>query len=181
MYEEDMSLYMDYIVKPNFKVVGKIFGPKIKEFQELVATFNINDVNQIKAGYYTTDFNGEKLEITSDMITTTLKNKEGYKSATNGNISVVLETTLTDDLLLEGLAREVVRKVQSLRKEADFIITDRITLYYNGNDLLDKMIATYEEYVKEETLSIELIKDENLPKDIMLNDIAMALKVEKVK
>ena len=138
-------------------------------------------VNQIKAGYYTTDFNGEKLEITSDMITTTLKNKEGYKSATNGNISVVLETTLTDDLLLEGLAREVVRKVQSLRKEADFIITDRITLYYNGNDLLDKMIATYEEYVKEETLSIELIKDENLPKDIMLNDIAMALKVEKVK
>ncbi len=181
MYEEDMSLYMDYIVKPNFKVVGKIFGPKIKEFQELVATFDINDVNQIKAGYYTTDFNGEKLEITSDMITTTLKNKEGYKSATNGNISVVLDTTLTDDLLLEGLAREVVRKVQSLRKEADFIITDRITLYYNGNDMLDEMISTYEEYVKEETLSIDLIKDETLPKDIILNDIAMALKVEKVK
>ena len=181
MYEEDMSLYMDYIVKPNFKVVGKIFGPKIKEFQELVATFDINDVNQIKAGYYTTDFNGEKLEITSDMITTTLKNKEGYKSATNGNISVVLDTTLTDDLLLEGLAREVVRKVQSLRKEADFIITDRITLYYNGNEMLDEMLATYEEYVKEETLSTSLVKDETLPKDIMLNDIAIALKVEKVK
>ena len=181
MYEEDMSLYMDYIVKPNFKVVGKIFGPKIKEFQELVTTFDINDVNQIKAGYYTTDFNGEKLEITSDMITTTLKNKEGYKSATNGNISVVLDTTLTDDLLLEGLAREVVRKVQSLRKEADFIITDRITLYYNGNEMLDEMLATYEEYVKEETLSTSLVKDETLPKDIMLNDIAIALKVEKVK
>ena len=181
MYEEDMSLYMDYIVKPNFKVVGKVFGPKIKEFQDLVATFDINDVNQIKAGYYTKDFNGEKLEITSDMITTTLKNKEGYSSATNGNISVVLDTTLTDALLLEGLAREVVRKVQSLRKEADFIITDRITLYYNGNDMLDEMISTYEEYVKEETLSIDLIKDETLPKDIILNDIAMALKVEKVK
>ena len=180
MYEEDMSIYMDYIVKPNFRVVGKTLGSKIKDFQQIVEKFNIDDVNQIRAGYYSIEFNGEKMSITNDMITTTLKNKAGYSSATNGNISVVLDTTLTDDLILEGLAREVVRKVQSLRKEADFIITDRIKLYYNGDEMLDKMLEVYEEYVKEETLSLELIKDKTLEKDMDINDKLMALKVEKI-
>ena len=124
VYDDDMSLYMDYIVKPNFRVVGKMFGSNIKDFQELVSKFDINDVNQIKSGYYTREFLGRELKITEDMIITILKNKEGYCASSNGNISVVLDTTLTDDLILEGLAREVVRKVQSLRKEADFIITD---------------------------------------------------------
>ena len=178
IYEDDMSLYMDYIVKPNFRVVGKMFGSNIKDFQELVSKFDINDVNQIKAGYYTTEFLGNELKITEDMIITTLKNKEGYCASSNGNISVVLDTTLTDDLMLEGLAREVVRKVQSLRKEADFVITDRINLYYNGEEIIDVMLDKYMNYVKEETLSIDVIKDESLDKNIPINDLMMGLKVE---
>ena len=181
IYEDDMSLYMDYIVKPNFRVVGKMFGSNIKDFQELVSKFDISDVNQIKAGYYTTEFLGKELKITEDMIVTTLKNKEGYCASSNGNISVVLDTTLTDDLILEGLAREVVRKVQSLRKDADFVITDRINLYYNGEDIIDVMLDKYSNYVKEETLSIEVIKDEKLDENIHVNDLMMGLKVERVK
>ena len=181
VYEDDMSLYMDYIVKPNFRVVGKMFGSNIKDFQELVSKFDINDVNQIKSGYYTTEFLGSELKITEDMIITTLKNKEGYCASSNGNISVVLDTTLTDDLILEGLAREVVRKVQSLRKEADFVITDRINLYYNGEEIVDVMLDKYMNYVKEETLSIEVIKDESLDKNIPVNDLMMGLKVERRK
>ena len=181
IYEDDMSLYMDYIVKPNFRVVGKMFGSNIKDFQELVSKFDISDVNQIKAGYYTTEFLGKELKITEDMIVTTLKNKEGYCASSNGNISVVLDTTLTDDLILEGLAREVVRKVQSLRKDADFVITDRINLYYNGEDIIDVMLDKYSNYVKEETLSIEVIKDEKLDENIPVNDLMMGLKVERVK
>src|SRR5699024_6295931 len=110
-----------------------------------------------------------------------LKNKDGYCAASNGNISVVLDTTLTDDLILEGLAREVVRKVQSLRKEADFVITDRINLYYNGEEIVDVMLDKYMNYVKEETLSIEVIKDESLDKNIPVNDLMMGLKVERRK
>ena len=172
---------MDYIVKPNFRVVGKMFGSNIKAFQELVSKFDITDVNQIKSGYYTTEFLGSELKITEDMIITTLKNKEGYCASSNGNISVVLDTTLTDDLILEGLAREVVRKVQSLRKEADFVITDRINLYYNGEEIVDVMLDKYMNYVKEETLSIEVIKDESLDKNIPVNDLMMGLKVERRK
>src|SRR5699024_9715611 len=110
-----------------------------------------------------------------------LKNKDGYCASSNGNISVVLDTTLTDDLILEGLAREVVRKVQSLRKDADFVITDRINLYYNGDEIIDVMLDKYLDYVKEETLSIEVIKDEKLDKNIPINDLMMGFRVERVK
>ncbi|MCI2041624.1 MAG: isoleucine--tRNA ligase [Bacilli bacterium] len=180
VYKDDMTEYMDYIVKPNFKVVGKIFGPKMKDFQEAVSKLNINDVNKIKAGYFKMNFLGEEIDVTEDMILTTLKNKKGYCAASNGKTSIVLDTSLTEDLILEGLAREVVRKVQSLRKEADFVITDHINLYYHGDEMFDKMLASYDEYIKNETLADSLLEDQNIEKNMELNDIVVGLRVERI-
>lgn len=126
------------------------------------------------------NFLGEEIEVTEDMILTTLKNKKGYCAASNGKTSIVLDTSLTEDLILEGLAREVVRKVQSLRKEADFVITDHINLYYNGDEMFDKMLSSYDEYIKNETLAAELIEDKKLEKDTELNDVLVGLKVERI-
>lgn len=180
VYKDDMTEYMDYIVKPNFKVVGKVFGPKMKDFQEAVSKLNINDVNKIKAGYFKMNFLGEEIDVTEDMILTTLKNKKGYCAASNGKTSIVLDTSLTEDLILEGLAREVVRKVQSLRKEADFVITDHINLYYHGDEMFDKMLESYDEYIKNETLADSLLEDQNIEKDMELNDIVVGLRVERI-
>ena len=180
VYKDDMTEYMDYIVKPNFKVVGKVFGPKMKDFQEAVSKLNINDVNKIKAGYFKMNFLGEEIDVTEDMILTTLKNKKGYCAASNGKTSIVLDTSLTEDLILEGLAREVVRKVQSLRKEADFVITDHINLYYHGDEMFDKMLASYDEYIKNETLADSLLEDQNIEKNMELNDIVVGLRVERI-
>ncbi len=180
VYKDDMTEYMDYIVKPNFKVVGKVFGPKMKDFQEAVSKLDINDVNKIKAGYFKMNFLGEEIDVTEDMILTTLKNKKGYCAASNGKTSIVLDTSLTEDLILEGLAREVVRKVQSLRKEADFVITDHINLYYHGDEMFDKMLESYDEYIKNETLADSLVEDQNIEKDMELNDIVVGLRVERI-
>ena len=180
VYKDDMTEYMDYIVKPNFKVVGKVFGSKMKDFQEAVSKLNINDVNKIKAGYFKMNFLGEEIDVTEDMILTTLKNKKGYCAASNGKTSIVLDTSLTEDLILEGLAREVVRKVQSLRKEADFVITDHINLYYHGDEMFDKMLASYDEYIKNETLADSLVEDQSIEKDMELNDIVVGLRVERI-
>ena len=180
VYKDDMTEYMDYIVKPNFKVVGKVFGPKMKDFQEAVSKLDINDVNKIKAGYFKMNFLGEEIDVTEDMILTTLKNKKGYCAASNGKTSIVLDTSLTEDLILEGLAREVVRKVQILRKEADFVITDHINLYYHGDEMFDKMLASYDEYIKNETLADSLVEDQNIEKNMELNDIVVGLRVERI-
>ena len=180
IYKDDMTEYMDYIVKPNFKVVGKVFGSKMKDFQEAVSKLDINDVNKIKTGYFKMNFLGEEIDVTEDMILTTLKNKKGYCAASNGKTSIVLDTSLTEDLILEGLAREVVRKVQSLRKEAEFVITDHINLYYHGDEMFDKMLASYDEYIKNETLADSLIENQNIEKDMELNDIIVGLRVERI-
>ncbi len=180
VYKDDMTEYMDYIVKPNFKVVGKVFGPKMKDFQEAVSKLDINDVNKIKAGYFKMNFLGEEIDVTEDMILTTLKNKKGYCAASNGKTSIVLDTSLTEDLILEGLAREVVRKVQNLRKEADFVITDHINLYYHGDEMFDKMLALYDEYIKNETLADSLVEDQNIEKNTELNDVIVGLRVERI-
>ena len=180
VYKDDMTEYMDYIVKPNFKVVGKVFGPKMKDFQEAVSKLDINDVNKIKAGYFKMNFLGEEIDVTEDMILTTLKNKKGYCAASNGKTSIVLDTSLTEDLILEGLAREVVRKVQNLRKEADFVITDHINLYYHGDEMFDKMLALYDEYIKNETLADSLVEDKNIEKNTELNDVIVGLRVERI-
>jgi len=171
---------MDYIVKPNFRVVGKIFGSKIKEFQDKLADLNIHDVNQIKSGYFTLKMDDEEIKVTEDMIITTLQNKEGYCAASNGITSVILDTTLTDDLILEGLAREFVRKVQSLRKDMDLVITEHIHICYHATEKIKQMLGEYMEYVKRETLTDEMIEDESLPLDVEINDQMIGLEIKRL-
>ena len=180
VYKEDMSDYMDYIVKPNFRVVGKMLGNKMKDFQEAVSKLDINDVNMIKLGHYKLDFQGEEMDITEDMIVTTVKSKPGYCASTNGNVSVILDTTLTKELLGEGLAREFVRKVQSLRKEKDLVITDHIIIYYSAEEEVKEMLKDYEEYIKNETLGEQLVEDKDLVQDVVLNDYTVGISIIRV-
>ena len=90
------------------------------------------------------------------------------------------DTELTEDLILEGLAREFVRKVQSLRKDADFVITDHIKVIYNGSDKIRLMLDKYYDYVMGEVLGNELIYNQDLTFDDELNDEKVVIKVEKI-
>ena len=83
-------------------------------------------------------------------------------------------------MILEGLAREIVRKVQSLRKDNDYVITDRIKLYYDGSDMIDKTIEKYSDYIKNETLAVELIKDSSLVESYDMNGESVKVKTERV-
>ena len=114
------------------------------------------------------------------MVLISLKQKPGYAASSNNRTCVVLDTELTEELILEGLAREFVRNVQSLRKEADFVITDHIKVYYNGTEAIDKMFDMYKDYVMSEVLGDELIKDTNLKDMVELNNEKAAIKVERV-
>ena len=179
IFKEDMSEYLDYIVKPNFKVLGKTLGPKVKELQEILTKLSTKDINQLQSDGLTIKLGNEDFELTNEMVLISLKQKEGYASSSNNKTCVVLNTELTEDLILEGLAREFVRKVQSLRKEADFVITDHIKVIYHGSDKINQMLDKYYDYVMGEVLGDELVKDETLAFDDKLNDEDVAIKVEK--
>ena len=180
IFKEDMSEYLDYIVKPNFKVLGKTLGPKVKELQELLTKLSSQEINELQNKGLTIKLDGEDFELTNDMVLITLKQKEGYASSSNSRTCVVLNTELTEDLILEGLAREFVRKVQSLRKDADFVITDHIKVIYNGSDKIRLMLDKYYDYVMGEVLGNELICNQDLTFDDELNDEKVVIKVEKI-
>ncbi len=179
IFKEDMSEYLDYIVKPNFKVLGKTLGPKVKELQEILTKLSTKDIALLQSDGLTVKLGDEDFKLTNEMVLISLKQKEGYASSSNNKTCVVLNTELTEDLILEGLAREFVRKVQSLRKEADFVITDHIKVIYHGSDKINQMLDKYYDYVMGEVLGDELVKDETLAFDDKLNDEDVTIKVEK--
>ena len=175
-----MTTYLEYIVKPNFKVLGKALGPKIKELQEVLSKLTSKEIGQISEGGLTVKLDGEDFTLTDEMVLISIKQKEGYASTSNNRTCVVLETELTEELILEGLAREFVRKVQSLRKDADFVITDHINIYYNGTETIDKMLDMYKDYIMGEVLGEKLVKDDKLEEYFELNDEKAAIRVERV-
>ncbi len=179
-FKPDMSEYLEYNVKPNFKVLGKTLGNKIKLLQEALSKLSNNEISTIESDGLVIKLDGEDFELNNDNVIITLKQKEGYASQSNSRTCVVLDTELTDELILEGLAREFVRKVQALRKEADFVITDHINVYYNGSDKIKEMLDKYYDYVMGEVLGEKLILDESLETRENLNDEWACIKVEKV-
>ena len=139
-----------------------------------------NEISKIADKGLKIKLDGKDFELNSENTLISIKQKEGYASASNNRTCVVLETELTEELILEGLAREFVRKVQSLRKDADFVITDHIKVYYNGTEKIDKMLESWKDYVMGEVLGEELIKDETLDDYSEMNDEKAAIKVERI-
>ena len=179
-YVEDLSLYMNYEVKPNFKIAGKMFGPKIKLFQEEVSKLTSEDIKFIENGEaFTVNVDGELYDVTEEMLDIRVSAKEGYDAQKEGNNFIILNTNLTEDLINEGITRELISKVQNLRKQKDFDVADRIKLYYESDEKFEKVVKDFELMIKEDTLSVEIIKKEGLTEEFDLNGLSVKLDVEK--
>lgn len=178
IFEKDLSKYMNFKLKPNFKEAGKVLGSKMKDFVNFLTTLDNNQIEAIKEG---NSIKFEDYDITKNLIDIKIESKEGMSVAMENNNFIILNTTLTEDLIKEGIAREVISKVQNLRKEKDFDIENRINLYYNSNDYFDTVIKEFEDYIKDETLAIDIIKKEDLTNKYDINDIEVYLDVEKIK
>ncbi len=178
VFEDDLSKYMNFVVKPNFKEAGKVLGSKMKDFTNFLSDLNEEQINKLRNNEPVT-FEG--LEITSNLIDIKIISKEGFNTASLDNNFIILNTTLDEELIKEGYAREFVSKIQNLRKEKDFDIENRIKLSYNSNDYFDDIVKEFNDYIKKETLSLEIVKDNNLNNKQLVNDIEVAFDVEKIK
>ena len=179
-YKHDMTAYLTYSLKPNFKVLGKKLGSKIKVLQEQLKTVSSADALKTRSELVTIKLDGEDFTLDSLNTILTIEVKEGYQASSDSKTCVVLNTNLTEDLILEGLAREMVRTVQSLRKEQDLIITEHIKIYYSGDIDIDHMLNSYKDYVQNETLAEEIIKKELESIDYDLNGHNVKIKIERL-
>ncbi|MDO5714376.1 MAG: isoleucine--tRNA ligase [Tissierellia bacterium] len=178
-YEEDLSQFMNYQLKPNFPVAGPKLGKNIKAFGKVLGESNAKElVEQLDQGPVTLEMNGEDVEITKDFILVNISAKEGFDVTMENNLFVILDTDLDEELLAEGYAREFISKVQQMRKAADFDVMDRITVTYDGDEEVSHGIETYKEYIAKEILA-DSIEKGNGGETVNLNGHDVGIKVEK--
>ena len=181
-FVDNLNDYMDLSVKPDFKVVGKTLGSKIKLFQSELTKLTGEDITKLQNNEeLIIKLDGEDFTVTNDMIDVRITSRDGLNVGMENNNFVILNTEITDELLLEGLARELISKVQNLRKTMDFNVIDRINLYYNGDELVKSAIIKFSEYIKSETLSVELNKKEGLTNTMDINGHEVFIEIEKCK
>ena len=176
LFEEDLSKYMNFVVKPNFKEAGKVLGSRMKDFVKYLENLSDSDIASIRKGE---GIKFEDLDIDSSLVDIKSIAKEGMCACVEGDNLIILNTNLTKELILEGFAREIISKVQNLRKEKDFEIENRIKLYYNGDNEIEEVFTKYNDYIKKETLSTDIIKDEKLTNIFKVNDKDVYLDVER--
>lgn len=180
-FTQDLKEYISYEIKPNFKVCGPILGKNIKEFQDKLKDFTADNINTLEKGNtITLNIGGNDIDITYDMLDIRINSKDGFNASNEGNNFIILNTTLTEELMNEGIVREFISKVQQIRKTNNYEMMDNINIYYSHNDEFNKSIANYIDFIKKETLAMDLIEsDENYKNTYDLNGIELGIRLEK--
>ncbi|MBU3178899.1 isoleucine--tRNA ligase [Clostridium estertheticum] len=158
----DISKYVKFEIKPNLPVLGKPYGRLIPGIKKAIGAMNQMELAQTinKGNVVTINVNGTEIELDSEKLLVTMQGLEGYAFAGEGEMGVVLITHITDELKEEGNVREILSKIQNMRKESGFEVADKITTYVSGNEMLQNVIAKFEDQIKKDTLSAEIVYNE---------------------
>ncbi|WP_339752113.1 isoleucine--tRNA ligase [uncultured Winogradskyella sp.] len=160
---EDASDILVKQIKPNFKALGPKFGKDMKLISSAINAFNAEDIKKIEQnGSLDVEINGKNITLGLDDVEITSQDIEGWLVANEGALTVALDVTISEELRKEGIARELVNRIQNLRKDSGFEVTDRIDVQIQNDVLVAAAIASNEEYIKSETLTEDLKIIDNL-------------------
>lgn len=179
---EDASDILVKQIKPNFKTLGPRFGKDMKAIANAVMNFNAEDINKIEqSGHLDIDINGKNITLALDDVEITSQDIEGWLVANEGSLTVALDVSITDDLRKEGIARELVNRIQNLRKDSGFEVTDRIDVALQKDDKIVKAVETNISYIKAETLTeeLEIMDYLNNGIDVVFDDVNTKLFIKK--
>ncbi|WP_203256301.1 isoleucine--tRNA ligase [Hyunsoonleella ulvae] len=179
---EDASDILVKQIKPNFKVLGPRFGKDMKAIAGAIMNFNAEDINKIEQnGSFDVEINGKNITLGLEDVEITSQDIEGWLVANEGTLTVALDVTITDDLKQEGIARELVNRIQNLRKDSGFEVTDRIDVKLQQDEQLKQAVDSNIEYIKTETLTeeLEIIDQINNGIDIAFDDVSTKLFITK--
>ncbi len=179
---EDASDILVKQIKPNFKVLGPRFGKDMKLISSTINKFTSEDINKIEqSGIFAVEINGESIILQLADVEITSQDIEGWLVANEGALTVALDVTLTEDLRKEGIARELVNRIQNLRKDSGFDVTDRIDVMLQKDDRIVKAVHSNIEYIKTETLTekLEIMDKVNNGIEITFDDVSTKLFIKK--
>lgn len=179
-FAADLSEFMDYFLKPDFRVVGRIFQSKVNDFGKYLKNVDAKDfVAKTEQAPVEIDLDGEEYQVERDYLDVRISAKEGFDVEMDGNVFVVLDTDITEDLKDEGYAREFISKIQNLRKDSGFLVTDRIDIVYESDDELNKSLEKFAKEIKSETLADSLERRKVSGNLSELNDKSINIEIKR--
>ena len=160
---QDASDILVKQIKPNFKALGPRFGKDMKLIASTISNFSAEDIKNIEQnGNLDVEINGKSITLELDDVEITSQDIEGWLVANEGALTVALDVKISEELRKEGIARELVNRIQNLRKDSGFEVTDRIDVQLQNDAQVAAAIASNEDYIKSETLTEELQLMDNL-------------------
>jgi isoleucyl-tRNA synthetase len=182
-YISDTSGIISKKIKPNFKLLGKKLGGKMKAATEAIQQLDATQVSALEQnGSLDITVDGELINISLEEVEIASDDIQGWLVAANNGITVALDITITPELRREGYAREIVNKIQTERKESNFEVTDRIVLRVQNQQILNDVLNTYKEYICNETLANDIFFSDSVTdaKDFDINGEQLNLIIQKV-
>lgn len=178
----NMSDYVSYTVKPNSPVLGKTHGKfipgirkAIEKMDQMALALKISNGDSIMI-----EIDGTSIECNAANLLVTMSGLEGFAFAGEGDVGVVLDTHISEELRVEGYAREIISKLQNMRKDSSFEVMDKITIYITGNALLENVVKQYKDYIMSETLAVEIVFNEERDyTDVTINGEPLKLAVTR--
>lgn len=170
-------------VKPNFKTLGKKYGKLMKDIAAALGTFNKTQISEIEQnGRYTLQIDNSEIEILAEDVEIITEDMPGWLVANEGKLTVALDITVTDELMREGIARELVNRIQNLRKSEGMEITDKIIIRIEKQAEINDAIENFGKYIATQTLAtkIELIDNVKSPIELDFEDYIVKIQIEKV-
>jgi isoleucyl-tRNA synthetase len=182
-YVTDTAGIISKKIKPNFKTLGKRLGKYMKDASAAIGALSQADINAIeKSGAYSLQLDGETFDLSLEDFEITAEDVPGWLVATDGPLTVALDITLTNELIAEGTARELVNRIQNIRKSSDFNVTDKISVRIEHHTRLLPAIEQFGSYIKGEVLALELSLAENVggEKVEVFDDLMVGIEVLKM-
>ena len=182
-YTDDVRAFTSYSFKPQLKTLGPKYGKHLNAIRAALSTLDGNaTMDELNTkGSFTINADGEDIVLEKDDVLIEMTQKEGFVASSDKGITVVMDTNLTPELIEEGFVREIVSKIQTMRKDAGFEVMDKITVYVDGNDKLADLMVKNAEQIKSVVLAntIETGKTAGFTKDWDINGEKVVLAVEK--
>ena len=183
IFTSDVEGFISYSIKPQLKTLGPKFGKQLGSIRKALDSIDVEKAMiEIKdKGSLGLDLNGKTITLLTEDLIIDTNNKEGYVSESDNGVTVVLDINLSDDLLEEGFVRELISKIQTMRKEAGFKVMDKINVYASNNEKAAAIFNKLKEDIKSEVLALDIILNEvkGYEKEWNINGETVLLAVEK--
>ncbi len=181
----EMSQYVNFEIKPNLPILGKEYGKLIPKIKQAISKKNQMDLaNTVKnGGIEYIEIDDTQIALNAENLLVTMQGKEGFAFSGEGEIGVVLDTHISEELKEEGYVREVLSKIQNMRKDKGFEVLDNIQLYVAGNTLLEEVIKKNEAVIKHDTLAMQVMynQDRDSYTETNINGEILNIDVEVIK